>query len=697
MGLARPRGEHAEQMLDPGGWPEVDEDTFYDRALHYTEVLRRVTEVLETCRHQQGEIFDGGIWSGGAASAANGELGMIVSELMTLQNGLATVITWQRYIGASIVQAKSSISDNVEVADKQINALENDAILDAAERTTAINMVVGTTYGANRSVVEAIADQILASKAWKPPDNALDDLLDQKTPPPPVAIPVPAPPVPVQPGEPEQPLPGPVQPAPVSPAPVSPAPPPSPAQPPQTAPGVPEPGVTPLPPSVTPPPTGRPSEPPSPAPGRPNPAIPGSPDSGPAAPIPEAPGEPAVPVSPAPPLGPAAPTKPAASTQPPSAGERGRGVAPASTSQAPQSASKITDETSAAAAPAGPSAVPPIPAAPGGASAGRGAGSAAPVGQKPSGAQPNMRPAAAKPAAARTGAAERPTSTEHTEPPDSATIAPIPVSATRAARDAVADASTADAARRQGDPLRLARHIAAALNAPVRGGEADFGFFWVTAVTSDGAIVVANSYGLAYIPEGVRLPELVHMASADDAIPVPERARWATYPIMAVQGWAARRDVRLRAVIGTEEQLANSDPGAAKIVLKPDDIPETGDMVGRTRLVVVDPGAANRLGATPDPRLIGLLPPAPVDANPPADRRPELWFDVMKPMMSRASGREVAHLRAFHTYAAHVQEVLFAQAHIAAADPVSQRSAIADWLYWKRLHELLNTALVDAT
>ena len=50
------------------------------------------------------------------------------------------------------------------------------------------------------------------------------------------------------------------------------------------------------------------------------------------------------------------------------------------------------------------------------------------------------------------------------------------------------------------DPLQLARRVAAALNAPGSGGEGDLGFFWVTAVTTDGAIVVANSYGTGLHP-----------------------------------------------------------------------------------------------------------------------------------------------------------------------------------------------------
>jgi hypothetical protein len=314
------------------------------------------------------------------------------------------------------------------------------------------------------------------------------------------------------------------------------------------------------------------------------------------------------------------------------------------------------------------------------------------------------------------------------------------VSTARAERDAIAEATNADAARRTGpDPLQVARRIAAALNAPDNPGADDFGFFWATGVTTDGTIVVANSYGLAYIPAGVRLPESVQMASADATMPIADRARWATYPIMAVRNWADFHTTTLRAIIATTEQLAHSDPGVPTLALTPDDIPASGDMTGRSRLEVVDPAAAARVARTPDPQLTGLLPPAPAGASrqargpaapvgPPdddtmaelaaslaagtlsiddlhaqlsagadaADRRPTLWFAVIKPMTTSATGRETAHLRAFHEYAAHAQAVLLAEAHT-ASDPSSQRTAIGEWLYWKHLTDLLQAAiLVDA-
>ena len=273
--------------------------------------------------------------------------------------------------------------------------------------------------------------------------------------------------------------------------------------------------------------------------------------------------------------------------------------------------------------------------------------------------------------------------------------APVPVSAARAEREAIAAAATAGALRRQAggnDPLQSARRIGAALNA---GENTDFGFFWITAVTADGKIIVANSYGIAYIPDGVNLPDQVTMASADESIPVGERAKWATYPILAVQGWAQHHNTALRAVVATEEQFTNFDPGAAKIILQPDDIPDSGKMEGRSRLAVIAPQVASQLAAVSDAGLTELLPPAPTDVNPPADESFTKWFEVIKPMMSTATARGVAHLEAFVTYADHAQELAVHRAHT-ADDAEAQRAAIADWVYWQHLSVLISDSLAGS-
>ena len=328
-----------------------------------------------------------------------------------------------------------------------------------------------------------------------------------------------------------------------------------------------------------------------------------------------------------------------------------------------------------------------------GAAAGSGKGSAAPAGTRPAAA--SSTPGTKAPTAA---AGDRKARRQEPDVPDrpvaAAVVAapPIPVSAARAERDAIAAALTPEAAKRRGaDPLALARRVAAALNAPENPGSADYGFFWVTAVSTDGAIVVANSYGLAYIPDGVLLPEPVQLVTADTEVPAAERARWTTYPAVAVQGWAAHHNRTLRAVIATAEQFGNSDPGAAKVVLEPEDIPATGAMTGRPRLEVVNSEAAAHLMETTDKGLLGLLPPAPAGSGALSDQRRKLWLDVMKPMTSSANGREVVHLKAFGRYVLSARDAALAEAY-GTAEPAARRAAVADWLYWRHVGELLERA-----
>jgi hypothetical protein len=638
MGVAKPTGRYAEQMLDLGGWPDVDEHVFYDRAEAYTQVFQQVTEVLETCRQQRGKIFNSDTWSGSAAGAASGQLGTDIDELVKLQSDLATAITWQRYVAGSIEQAKSDIDDNVAAARERINLIERDTRMKPEKRTATITSVINATRAANAGLVEGTAEQILANKDWKLPDGALKNLLDQRTPPPSDER---------DSGRADFDRPKLLN-----------------AMPDSTATATQPSATGPSPSAMAPPvPTTIPAASVTPA------ATVGSAPTAPAAP--RAPLSPAVSAAP---LGAGGGGKsitsaPASSWAPPRPGDSSPGVAPASAHGMP-----------AAAGPRGAAAGPSS-----GAAAGSGAGAAA-------GASPSTRPAAVVGRSATRGEqAAHPTSANRAVSSDGAAPG-VPVSPARAERDAAMAA--ADASRRgETDPLTVARRIAAALNAPDKAGAGDLKFFWVTAVTTEGAIVVANTYGLAYIPDGMQLLEHVHMASADESIPATERARWATYPLIAVQGWAEHRNTKLRAVIATEEQFANSDPGVAKVVLKPDDIPEIGATTGRSRLEVVNPKAAARLAATPDPRLVALLPPQ--DPSPPADKRSRLWLEVMRPLASNATGREVAHLRAFQTYAAHTQEMVLSEAHV-SADPVAQRCAVADWLYWKHVTQLLDSAELPA-
>src|SRR5262245_52722348 len=137
MGLAGPTRKHAEEMLGPDGWAEVEENAHYDRAERYMQVLRQVSQALDNCIRERLDNFDSGGWSATASFAANGRVGTLIVAMATLQGGLVSVITWHRYIAGSIRHAKSDIYDNVEFAHTRIDALENDKRLTDAQRTAA--------------------------------------------------------------------------------------------------------------------------------------------------------------------------------------------------------------------------------------------------------------------------------------------------------------------------------------------------------------------------------------------------------------------------------------------------------------------------------------------------------------------------------------------------------------------------------
>ncbi|MGU3654036.1 secretion protein EccK [Mycolicibacterium sp. A43C] len=291
------------------------------------------------------------------------------------------------------------------------------------------------------------------------------------------------------------------------------------------------------------------------------------------------------------------------------------------------------------------------------------------------------------PAAGSVGPAIAPTSTN--QGAAGAAAAPVPISAARAERDAIAAAATAGALRRKGNnPRQLARHIAAALNVDIT----DPSLFWIAGVTGDGQILVANNYGLAYIPEHVQLPPQVKMVSADESIPASTRGTWATYPLLALQEWARHHNLTLQAVIGTEANLKGFDLGAARDILTPEDMPDTGKMQGRSRLEVIAPAVATKLATVGPAGLAELLPPTPADATPPSDNRINLLLEVCKPLLSANPDRAGAHLKAMITYADHLQAVALHKAQT-ALDPEPQRAAITDWIYWQHISVLTTDAL----
>lgn len=711
MGLTKPAVEFAEEMTEPYGWPDLDENIFRDRASELIGTRDKVAGVLQSWRSHRDHVFD--FWFGRGADAGSGAIEERIREITYLKDSIEKAAAWYGLAASHIYQVKTIVARNLKESQKIIDAIRSNFQLDSNEREAAVRAFVKAQNAVNTSVVVDIAAELPTFETWQPPPSSIPPIAPSRdgtsTPTsPPTSLsdgPTAANPS-VSPLSHVTQLPTTVD-GRTSAEAVAP-----------TSSGIARPDAS-SPPSsepisATPPPAlGAPSATSSPSTSMPAGASGGAMSSGPSSPTASTPSA----LSNGPSAsGPSAgiSSAPATSGQPP-----GAAASPAAAQSMPvQSAvPQAPLQAPAAATSPGPAPAAPTPSAPappsaagistssgvtggaispgGGAAPGAGAapGPSAPAPPVPLGPPTTPPPAAPSPPgvppSATMGPGVMPASTSNNS--TAAAAAPVPVSPARAERDAIATASTASALRRQSngnDPLQLARRIGAALNV----GIADFGFFWVTGVTTDDVIVVANSYGLAYIPAEVKLPTAIRMATADESIPAADRAKWATYPILAVQGWAQHRHANLRAVVATEDQFAQFDPGVPKIVLQDDDIPSDGKMHGRNRLEVISPAAAKRLSSVSDIGLSSLLPPPLADSQPPIDRSRSLWFDVAKPLMSTSTQRGTAHLQAFITYAEHAQELSVYRAHT-LTDAVAQRAAIADWVYWQHLCVLMSDAI----
>lgn len=730
MGISRPNDPYG--MAAPPAWPDVDEDVLHACADAIGIVSNTLGAQLDAARQERSALFGGvGLWSGGGAISANAALDKRIADIQAVKGKLDASEQLYRDSVISVTSAKNGIIDNVDLAHELIDIILRADGLES-EKKSAVDAVVESTRNENLDIV-ALAASHVSGKASPSIDSingtagnesqlgAAADTSgtrvvlvshlsgvggdELKTTPP-------------------------------------------------VLPRTPPPNALPADGALagvggkevhTNPPPKMPAEGCGPAPSRsglsgvggdevvadPSP-IP--PKAGPGAPIAVAPVAPAVPSTPGAPVAPSAPSvgTPASplsgtsaqstfTSSPPNTSNPAAAAANQQTQLAEfqrsmaDAAAKTAAQTSIpppqpAAAPMGavptaqplnaplvadtPTATPP-PAPTSPASAGAGVTAPAPLtpapgsGAAPGGAVPLGLPPTPPPAAPATPATAGPSVAPAAAAAGSSTIgapAPVPVSTARAQREAIAAATL----RRPSatDPVQVAHRIAAALNV----GTTDIGFFWITGLAKDGTIVVANNYGLGYIPESVNLPDQVKMATADESIPATVRGTWATYPILALHGWAQHHGTELRAVIATEDQFKGFDPGAPKIVLRPDDIPQSGDMKGRHRLQVIAAGAAAKLAALSGSGLSDSLPPAPTDTKAPEDQRSELWFEVFRPLLSNAPDRGQVQLAAFVTYAEHAQELALHRAHI-ATDEANQRAALADWIYWQHLSVLSAEAI----
>lgn len=278
---------------------------------------------------------------------------------------------------------------------------------------------------------------------------------------------------------------------------------------------------------------------------------------------------------------------------------------------------------------------------------------------------------------------------------NAAAAAPIPVTAARAERDAMAAAARAGLVRKSaGDAdVQFAERIAAALHAPPSIPPMAWNFVWAVGVTTNGEIIAANSYGVSFIPDGMCLPSQVIFVSADENVPAGQRGRWVREPFVALQAWCTFYEKTLKVVIGTEQEVQPFAGSLQTKVIPPEDIPTDGLMKGRTRLEIIAPEAAAKLAEWPDAQLHEALPPQPVQLVPPDPAAiGKAWMESIRPLMQTTGETyRTAHLEKLAAYG-RLQEAAALYRAYTAPYAADLRAAITDWVWWQQFSTIQGDA-----
>ncbi len=124
MGIERVPGKYVVPMTEPGGWPDIDEQTLVNRIAELNRVLLQLNGVLLDWLHERTEIF-GPLWSGGGATAADGAVGQKITAMQEMQAALAKAISWYAVIVNLIASTKMEINSRLLQYEAQIADLES--------------------------------------------------------------------------------------------------------------------------------------------------------------------------------------------------------------------------------------------------------------------------------------------------------------------------------------------------------------------------------------------------------------------------------------------------------------------------------------------------------------------------------------------------------------------------------------------
>lgn len=173
MGLGKITGEYIEEMTEPNGWPDIDEDSLRQRASALILLRNQVNAASVSWTTQHKAIFDGGVRAGRGAEAGNSSVQQHISQMNSIELQLANSFAYCNTLVQTIAATKTLINQNLQNAQQMIQAIRSTPELDEASKEDLVKGYVLSQHALNTAEVIAIAVEVPAFSGWQAPSRAI--------------------------------------------------------------------------------------------------------------------------------------------------------------------------------------------------------------------------------------------------------------------------------------------------------------------------------------------------------------------------------------------------------------------------------------------------------------------------------------------------------------------------------------------
>ena len=179
MGIQKLEVEFVDAMTAGGGWPDTDESTLFARAQQLQLLRNEIASVTNAWNGQYSRVFEGGIWSGGAADAGGASIVSRLSAMKKPDEHLAKGFAYYNWVATIVENTKLSINASLGAAEVEFNRIRGNSSVNQQEE---IMNEVGRRRDSHRQIVSGARGQVPQFGQWNPPTSSIPPAIPAQAP-----------------------------------------------------------------------------------------------------------------------------------------------------------------------------------------------------------------------------------------------------------------------------------------------------------------------------------------------------------------------------------------------------------------------------------------------------------------------------------------------------------------------------------